>query len=451
MQIGFGKIDITPRVGVELCGFGPFLNRHSIGVRDRLWARAMAVRQGETTLVLVSCDLIAVSDVITRKTRELVRAACGLPDEAVMVHCTHTHNGPCPSPLIGWGDADLPYVEILPTRIAQACIAAVGNLTEATLRHAQAPCEGIGLNREYDRDAPPLDEVLRDDWRPAKPELTDTVCQVVTAHAGDKLLGFLSYFGCHPVTCCEETRYLHGDYCGVATNMLEREHPGAIGLFLQGAQGDVNTCCVHKPETESLLALDVIAARYANAVRNGMRQAQPIDADVIGAVSQQVTFTRQPHTVEQLRERLKEQEVILHAPDASDANRETCMAMVYAAALRRLIARHEAGDSLQSATELQGFRVGPLAFLGTPFEIFQAIKNDVVAGAQTPIPLVMGLTNDELGYAPDRACAARGGYAANTVPFMLGSLPFANIHDELASALLALDAALQENAAAARI
>ncbi len=39
MKAGFAKSDITPRVGVELIGFGPYLHRYSIGVRDRLWAR----------------------------------------------------------------------------------------------------------------------------------------------------------------------------------------------------------------------------------------------------------------------------------------------------------------------------------------------------------------------------------------------------------------------------
>ena len=57
----------------------------------------------------------------------------------------------------------------------------------------------------------PLAEVLRDDWRPTKPELTDTVCHVLTARRPDgSLLGFASYFGCHPVCCCEETRAIHG-------------------------------------------------------------------------------------------------------------------------------------------------------------------------------------------------------------------------------------------------
>lgn len=31
---------------------------------------------------------------------------------------------------------------------------AVENMTEAELRHAEVPCLGMGLNREYDRDQP---------------------------------------------------------------------------------------------------------------------------------------------------------------------------------------------------------------------------------------------------------------------------------------------------------
>lgn len=51
----------------------------------------------------------------------------------------------------------------------------------------------------------------------------------------------------------------------------------------------------------------------------------------------------------------------------------------------------------------------------------------------------MSVTNDTLGYAPDRAAAARGGYAADIVPMIIGTLPFARIHDELVENLLALE------------
>lgn len=43
LKIGFAKEDITPRVGVELCGFGPFLCRHSIGLHDELVQALLAL------------------------------------------------------------------------------------------------------------------------------------------------------------------------------------------------------------------------------------------------------------------------------------------------------------------------------------------------------------------------------------------------------------------------
>ncbi len=442
MRIGFAKTDITPRIGVELCGFGPFRCRKSIEVRDRLWARAMAMELEGRQQVLVSCDLIGTALPITERVREILRQQAGLGPDAVMVCSSHTHSGPCTGPYIGWGEPDPPYVETLPSRIAAACLQALERLEEAELSHAEAPCEGIGLNREYDKDAQPLDVVLKDDWRPAKPELTDTTCHVLTARAGERLLGFVSYFGCHPVVCCEATRYIHGDYAGVATNLIEREHPGAVGLFLQGAQGDVNTCVCHKPETESLLALDVIACRYANAVRRGIGAAKPFAVDRIASARRQVTFARKPWGVEKLKELLAEYEPKLHKLDATDAPSEARMAMVYVTALRRLLAKAAAGQPLADPTEVAGMRIGPIAILGSGFETFQAVKNDIVAAAKGPITLVCGLVNDSVGYAPDRTAAARGGYAADMVPFICASLPYASAHDELVRELLALDAAL---------
>ena len=36
MQVGFGKQDITPRLGVELYGYSGYLNRYATAVRDRM-------------------------------------------------------------------------------------------------------------------------------------------------------------------------------------------------------------------------------------------------------------------------------------------------------------------------------------------------------------------------------------------------------------------------------
>ncbi len=445
MKAGFFEVDITPRVGVGLCGFGPYLNRYSIAVRDPLKARAAAFDQDGARAILVSCDLIGVTPGIAREARRRAAAQTGVAAERIMVHCTHTHSGPNTGGYTGWGNEDEPYNLLLPVRIAAACAGAVERLRDVEVRHAAVPCEGIGLNREYDKDAPPLDDVLRGDWRPAKPELTDTLCQVLTYTdpADGALRGFMASFGCHPVVCCASTRYIHGDYCGVAMNHLEREHPGAVGLFLQGAQGDVNSCVVHKPEQEALLALDIVAARFTNAVRAGLRAAEPIEAGALACDDRTVLFSSKEIPPERLRALIAEQEAVVFAPGASDADGKVRMAVVTLLGLRSLLDRMERGEDLRRQPgEVQGIRLGPVAFLGAPFEIMQAIKNDVVAAARAPIPLVMGLTNGNMGYAPDKTVAARGGYAADLVPMIVGRLPYRDIHTELAQALLEADRAL---------
>lgn len=455
MLLGFARSDITPRVGVELCGFGPFLHRYSTSVRDRLWARAMAMEVDGQRAVVIACDLISVTIDLTRQVRQQVAAATGADDE-VMIACSHTHSGPATARYIGWGEPDPPYMETLPRRIADAAIAALGSLHPATLSHAEVPCEGIGLNREYDCDAPPLDDVLREDWRPTKPQLTDTTCHVLVARSsqGDDagaIIGFASYFGCHPVVCCQWNHQIHGDFVGLATNMIEREliasKAGApatpVGLFLQGAQGDVNSCVVHKGEAESLLALEVIAARYARSVRTGIAVAKPIAIDRLRTARHLLPITRKPWGIKKLRQLLEEKEAIVHASgrrdDSSWEKGNLRMETVYLLSIRHMLAQAEAGRSLSTPFELHGIRLGPIELLGTPFEVMQAIKNDVKAIARAPIPLVMGLVNDSGGYATDRTVAARGGYAAAMVPLIGGLLPFAKIHDELVAALLDVD------------
>jgi len=445
MKAGFGKNDITPRVGVELCGFGPYLCRKSTAIRDPLSARALVVEHGRTRAALISCDLIAVPLWLTQRIRERVQRETGIPADAVMLHCTHTHSGPALGPYIGWGEPDQPYIETLPQRVAKAVSLAASSLRDATVLHAEVPCAGIGLNREFDRDAQPLDDVLREDWRPARPELTDTTCHVLRVDVDGRTAGVLSYFGCHPVVCCQETHYIHGDYCGVACSALEREHPGSAFMFLQGANGDVNSCVVHKPEQASLLALDVIAGRFARAVRSGMAACKAVTVDEVRCIRRAVTLARRPWGLEKLRQMLSEKEAILAQPHATDAlpgqPSNIRMEVVYAVALRRMIAQAEGGEP-NAPVELQGLRLGCVALLGAPFEIMQAIKNDIRAAARSQVPLVMSVTNDTLGYAPDRTCAARGGYAADVVPLMGGFVPFANLHDDLVRELSALEVAL---------
>ncbi len=443
MLIGFGKQDITPRLGVELFGYSGYLNRYASAVRDKLWARSMAVSDGDQVAVVVSCDLVFITRELSTEVRRLVGVETGLDADSIMVHATHTHSGPCLR--LEYQNAyDPPFMEMLPRRVARSCIDAVKSIQEAELQHAEVPCEGVGTNRVHDEFSyGPA--ALEQEFRPVKPELTDTTCHVLKAVAQDRLLGFVSYFGCHNVVGGPACTYIHGDYAGIATGLLEREHPGAIGLFLQGAEGDVNSavCCL---SDETVLdALDTMAGRYARAVRNGLAAAQPLETDAVRVCRRQMSFSRRQVSLDELREKLATEEAVIENSDAGDADQEFRWAVMRNKALRSIIDRVERGVSFDEATELHGIRIGPVAILGTPFEVFQAIKNDTIREAKAPIPLVLSVTNDEQGYAVDETSAQdESDYAARTVPLWKHTLPYADIHAELVSGLLAVDADLDD-------
>ena len=453
-KAGFSRVDITPRVGVELYGFGPYRHRYSIGIRDILEARAAAFSQDGKSVVIVTNDLCTIDVEIVADARRIVRERHPeLSDADIMVEASHTHSGPSTSINgHGWGEIDEPYLRILPHRIAKAACEALDALEEVNVSQAEVPCRHIGLNRVRDVDSPPLEDVLKEDWEPAKPELTDTTCRVIRFDdAKGNLKGFMAYFGCHPVVCCEQSRYIHGDYPGVALHNLMREMPGSIGLFLQGAEGDVNAGCVHKPEQESLLALDVFAARFANAVRHGLQAAKPIEMDVIRSVSKVFRFATRAVFTPELLSKLKSQyEKPFEDPMLSDNSFEARMNTVFLNGIERIEKAFKEGKDKYVEAELQAIKVGPLEFLGAPFEVMQAIKNDIHASVKATYPMLMSLTNGRFGYAPSQDLldmatvdkGAGGGYESTRVPLINGILPYGDIHHELVQYMTELDAIL---------
>ncbi len=439
MQFGFSKVDITPRPGVELYGFGPFLHRYATAVREPLYARAMAAADGENTVVIVVCDLVGVSACIADEARERTSSATGIPREHICVHCTHTHSAPRAKFGIGQGEADMPYLEILPVRIAQACTEAVAALAPGSLCHTVVPCEGIGYNREHDV-RPSLEEALNENWRPAMPEITDTEAHVLRVDDEDSMIGFISYFSCHPVVGSAPNTYIHSDFCGVATNLLERETPGVHGIFLQGCEGNINSCVVHHGEQESLQALDVIASRYARQIRPGISSAQPLGGSKVAGLSRQYSLTHIPLSASQLETRLAEAEAVIKAPGATDDAPEVRRATVHAIALRKELRRQaEFGREYEGLVEIQALRIGSLVMVGAPYEIMLRYKRRVQAEFDTPV-LVLSLCNDARGYAPEKeSFDMEDNYAARTVPHLCGYPPLAPvIEDELVAGMVEL-------------
>ncbi len=448
LQAGFGKSDITPRVGVQLGGFGPYLNRHSTGIHAPLYARAAAFESGSERCLVLSLELCGLTRSLLDRIRRAVSNRTNLPVDRITVACTHTHSSPATAGHIGWGHSDEPYTESLPHRASQAAEAACHDLSEVQLGVASPACEGIAINRDYDTAydrALPVDHFLADNWRPTRPEKTDTTCTVVTFHSGSHLKGFISIFGCHPVVCCERPALIHGDFVGQATNRIENRHPGSTGLFLPGALGDVNPCVTHRPADESLRALDIVASRYADALETGIETARTAPEADLAFASRRVVFPRVDWSRQEIKTRIAVLEVNLHQSGISDdplqgddPMERTGMKMVRLAGLRKILRRMDRGEDLNPPVELSGVRIGPLRLLGSPFEVFQQTKNEIRSACTGARIDVLSLVNGAEGYAPDPTIFKRQGYAAEFVPLMKGDLPHKSLHDLLVTELTQL-------------
>src|SRR5882672_1188007 len=144
LEAGAARVEITPKGKVYLAGFG--VGRTSRGVHDPLFARALAVRRGAVTVVVVAVDLIGLHHHQVEEVRR--RLLSRVAPTCVLVAATPNHAGPDTLGL--WGippfvsGIDRKYVELATSGIVRAAETALDALGPVRVRRgeAQAPADG---------------------------------------------------------------------------------------------------------------------------------------------------------------------------------------------------------------------------------------------------------------------------------------------------------------------
>ena len=221
LEAGWAKVDFTPSRPVPLAGYGHWNDRLWTRVRDPLFVRAFAFRDGGTTAVLVIYDLLMVLE----QMHQGLKGRLADTGARVLVHATHTH-----SSMGGFWDSFLAHrfmggyqSWVLPHLLdagERAAREALGAMAPAEARAASVPLPGLNGNR---RDpAGPKDEEL-------------TVLRLV--RASDEAL-VVSY-PAHPVIVAEREHHaISADFPGEVIRLLERDVPFAA--YVQGSLGAVD-------------------------------------------------------------------------------------------------------------------------------------------------------------------------------------------------------------------
>jgi neutral ceramidase len=243
MSVGVAQIDITPPEPIRLTGYG---NRTtpSERVEQRLRAKALAFGSDSSQpAVLITADLIGISERLADEVARRLQKA-GIERPQLAISTTHTHTGPA---LAG----TLPFIFSTPLTPEQELVInrysaeLVNNLERVALdalanRQAARVAWGQGTavfaaNRRVLKDGK---------WTGfgiAPEGAVDHDLPVLTIRAVDgSLRAVLVSYACHATTLEGKENFVHGDWPGVAQELIERQHPGAIALVSIGTGADAN-------------------------------------------------------------------------------------------------------------------------------------------------------------------------------------------------------------------
>jgi hypothetical protein len=214
-----GKVDITPDPAagtVYLAGYGAY-GKPAAGVRDRLYARALLVSDGTSTVALVSVDLIGLyrNDVLD------IRARTAVP---VFLSATHTHSGPDTLGLwgrfLGISGVREEYQERVKRAVAVLVTELNGALAPASLHAAATHVDPRALCRDR-RDPAVLD-----------PELN----ALSVRDAAGATLATAVRFSCHATALGRSRTRVSGDYPGALCDAIEKSSGGTC-LYFPGSIG----------------------------------------------------------------------------------------------------------------------------------------------------------------------------------------------------------------------
>lgn len=437
-------------------------------VHDRMYAKAIILDDGVTTLAILVLDAVAiggicdVSDAFLPALRARIEAHLGIPAAHVLVHATHTH----------------PPVRHLCDEAAQvdrafdAVRRAKQDMVPVTVGAGRGHEDRILINRTLRlRDGQhwtirqanpcPRDEAI-EGLGPIDPEIG-----ILRFDRTDgRPLAVLFNYACHPLVGVPGG-HVTANYPGFACSTLEEVlGPDVMAIFLQGAAGDVTELTykdVNHPRDSGPIGT-MLGLSTLRALRN--LRMQPVTLDV---VHDQVELPRRTDSDECIAELLEEQKRLLaslrftslnfkaflplylkHALDPKhpadyryaylhaeqrgsrdlaemdrenranlekyraniDAMEELARLQDKLATLERHKAINDASGGSAVAAELQMIRIGDCVIVAAPMELLAEVGLRIKAFSPFAQTFVAAFSNGYLHYAPPASDYAKGGYEA---------------------------------------
>lgn len=402
LSAGAAKESIVPPFPTPLAGYfdrtEPFA-----GVRAPIFARAVVFESGSNRVAIVGLDLLAVSRELRESACQAIRQGTGIPAENVLICAGHIHSAPAGfhgSSLFG-GGIDERLVDFLAEQIAGAVSRAAEEMRPAKVGYGSGRIDTITRNRQQGNTAAIDPEV--------------GVLRVEAAESGSLIATLFNFTG-HPVVQGSDNLLIAGGYPGAAAVTVEGVL-GGVALFTQGACGDVTMIRNGSSYEEAERLGHVLAGEVIKTVES----ISPGEDAELWSVYEPVTlpartfppaeeaeqaFAAAQRAVESARE--------AKAPESDLRRLERALDDAeWEARLARFSEEKPGAAAAAAEGSMQAVQVGPLILAGFPGELFVEYGLEMkqrVAQTTGRHAIVVGFSNDYLGYLVTPRAAATGGY-----------------------------------------
>ncbi len=422
MKTGYAKICMNPPYGAPISGY--YEARFVKGILDDLFVRAVAVEADGKQFAIVTLDVCTLAQKYYDAFKNAVNEATGIPHEAILINCSHTHTGP----IVGMDFASdrhstEAYDEFLITCVRDAVVYALADLENTELGYAESKAENISFVRRYRMkdgsvatnpgvNNPNIDYPL------GTPNETVKLVKLTRDNKDDICI---VSFGTHSDSVGGE--YISNDYIGFVCRILESALPNTKCMFLLAPQGDVNHVNVHPTPAESAISkidfdgvprsvrhAEHMGRIIAGAVLSVYSITTPIKTDTIAYGSKRIDLPsyRQNDRLDEARKIYD----MYHAGRAHELPYKEMELTTVVAEAERIIRLENGPDSFPFY--LSAIKLGNIVFAGIGGEAFTDIGNRICAASPFKATVLTCLTNSAGGYIPTRKAYEEGGYEARS-------------------------------------
>jgi hypothetical protein len=397
LTVGYGERVITPPLGVDLCGYGFYLDRKAERVRDDLKVRALFLRNEDQALVLASCDLVGFSVDFSDSVRRTIARDHNIPAQNILLACIHTHSGPATQSLPGLGEVDEKYMKKVRRAIEEAAAEAHERMKEADFTFAFEAIEPIGYNRRT-KNFKGIDPILK----------------VALLRQKSQKIYLLSY-ACHPVVF-GPLKNVSADWPGAVVSGIEKR--GHQAIFFQGFCGDIdpvsqlNRWGAGKDEDLALYG-EMLSRRVFKAEKFAVEPRK----NSLKAIETRIAIPLRVPSQEQIEAEAQEfAKTYAQFPGGSRFAEEWKDKALAALSTFRF-------KPYLENVPLQAMAVGHIKFLGIPGEVFCGLGLKLQRRWHPLFPL--GYANGSIGYIPTRrSFGDSADYACYCAPKFYTLFPF---------------------------